>query len=119
MAEEGRKLGDRTTELQECAHFYHVSREPTCISSAYDLPAAANKIRGAKQRAGAGKSWLGVQELATPPNQMKGTGVLQWHIQHHVMSKPFGWSIFSPHPLSDPAHVQLSAVSGRNMIQPC
>lgn len=66
MAEEGRKLGDITTELQECAYFCHISRESTCISSAYDLPAAANEIRGAKQRAEAGKSWLGVQELTTP-----------------------------------------------------
>lgn len=90
MAEEERNLGDiLNTELQECAYFCHVSRESTCIASAYDLPAAANKICGAKQRARAGKSWLGVQKLATPPKQMKGAKVFQWHIQHHEVLKPF------------------------------
>lgn len=50
MAEEGRHLGDNLhRKLQECAYFCHISREPTCIASAHDLPAAASKIRGVKQ----------------------------------------------------------------------
>lgn len=104
MAEKGRNLRDVLyTKLQECAYFCHVSREPTCVTSAYDLPAAANKICGAKQRAGAGKSWLGMQKLATPPKLMNGTEVLQRHIQHHKVSKPFGWSFSSPClPLPEP-----------------
>lgn len=54
MAEEGRNLGDiLNTELQECAYFCHVSRESTCIASAYDLPAAANKICGEELTGGA------------------------------------------------------------------
>lgn len=55
-----------------------------------------------QSRVGAGKSWLGVPKLANPrppPKQMKGTEVLQWHIQHHEVSKPFGRSMSSPCPL--------------------
>lgn len=129
----GRNLGNiLNTELQECAYFCHASREPTCTARACNLPAAANQIRGAKQRAGAGKSWLGVQK-----KQMKGAEVSQWHIQHHEVSKPFGWSISSPCPQAQPhvlsARAQvwqrcrgsgllgslLSAISRGNAIHPC
>lgn len=91
MAEEVRNLGDiLNSELGGCAYFCHISSEIACITSAYELSAPANKVCGAKQRAGGGKSWpWGVQKLAPPPRQMKGVKAVQWCIRHHEGLKPF------------------------------